>query len=375
MTVIDVDRFLNDVEELNDLKGLDVPMTFFYDESGNVRVFRLASGSVNSEDALKGDFLLAGVAFEGEKSTTNLSELWRKLNIQKSVKEVKFKHLYSNSRSFLEFMDKERTSVFLSFLLESDLYLHFASMNNLYYSIVDIIDSLWEEFPQCFIYCDEIKSEFFNFCQMNQTEIISLMIKYNYPDVKGQKEFCITLAEMIGVYNDSSEPEGFPLEMLRQMLKFAAQTDGLPFLQDNIPNVLIDDYYEIYINRCCTFPESKHYFDEEPQVQKEFEMISLIKSGEEICNYEFINSKNSCYIQLSDIVAGFLRKLFVFLDDALLENIIIFPNELTDVQKNNFRMIRDLFRKSEEKNELLIMNINSRINVNCRGALLEFLAG
>ena len=374
MTIIDVDEFINDIEQLNNLKRLDTPMTFYYDESGNCRVFQLTNNGVNSEDALRGDFVLAGVAFEGEVPKNNVSELWSKLKLQKTVKEVKFKHCYGNSRSFLEFMDKERASIFLSFLLNSDFYVHFASMNNLYYSIVDIIDSLWLQFPQCIPYCDEIKNDFFEFCQEEQDLLIALMIRHEYPDIKNQKAFCITLAEMIDDYNDASEPEGFTLEMLRQMLKFAAKTEGLPFLQGNKPNVLIDEYYHIYLNRCCTFPESKHFFDQEPQVQKQFEEITLNRQGKEFCNYRFVDSKDNHLIQLSDMVAGYLRKLFEFLDDALLENIIVFPNELTIVQKENFRMTRDLIRKSEEMNELLIMNINSRFNVASRGALLDYLS-
>ena len=374
MTIIDVDEYLNDTEQLKDLKRLDTPMTFYYDESGNCRVFQLTDGGVNSEDALRGDFVLAGVAFEGEEPKNDILELWDKLKLQRTVKEVKFKHCYGNSRSFLEFMDKERASIFLSYLLKSDLYVHFASMNNLYYSIVDIIDSLWLQFPQCIPYCDEIKSDFFEFCQVEQDELLALMIRHKYPDIKNQKVFCVTLAEMIDDYNDASEPEGFPLEMLRQMLKFAAKTEGLPLLQNNKPNVLVDDYYGIYLNRCCTFPESQHFFDEESQVQKRFDEITLSRQGKEFCNYRFIDSKDSQLIQLSDMVAGYLRKLFEFLDDALLENIIVIPNELTSVQKENFRITRDLIRKSEEMNELLIMNINSRFNVDCRGALLEYLS-
>ena len=148
MRKIDVEDIKKDVFELNGIPPFNEKMTFYYDESGNCRKFSLTDKGFNNTDAIKGDFILAGVAHEGEAFSIDVPELYAALDYKEGQKELKFKHLYHNSNDFLSFMGSKRASGFLKWLANSGLYIHYSTLNNLFYSLVDIVDSLWETHPQ-----------------------------------------------------------------------------------------------------------------------------------------------------------------------------------------------------------------------------------
>ena len=148
MMRINVKDMKQAVKDINGIDPFNDVMSFFYDESGNCRKFLLTPNGVNSEDSLKGDFVLAGVAFDGKKKEIDITGLHSALEYRSGQKELKFRHLYNHSKDFLSFMKSSRATDFLHWLKDSDLYIHYSAMNNLFYSITDIVDSLWELFPQ-----------------------------------------------------------------------------------------------------------------------------------------------------------------------------------------------------------------------------------
>ena len=121
--------------------------TFFYDETGNCRKFSLTDDGYNSESAIENNFILAGVLYPGTDFQVDFDTLYNQLGYCDEQKELKFKHLYHNSKSFLEFIGSKRATAFICWLYESGLYVHYSTLNNLYYSLVDIVDPLWELFP------------------------------------------------------------------------------------------------------------------------------------------------------------------------------------------------------------------------------------
>lgn len=65
MARINVEDHKKAIFTLNGIPPFEEEMTFYYDESGNCRKFSLTDAGFNNTDALKGDFVLAGVAHEG----------------------------------------------------------------------------------------------------------------------------------------------------------------------------------------------------------------------------------------------------------------------------------------------------------------------
>ncbi|RGJ70843.1 hypothetical protein DXD51_05460 [Eubacterium sp. TM05-53] len=156
MTKISVEDIKNAVFKRNGISPFEEEMTFYYDESGNCRKFCLTKTGFNSDDALKGDFVLAGVAHEGKSFNIDIPALYAALDFKEGQKELKFKHLFLNSKDFMTFIGSKRATGFLNWLNKSGLYIHYSAVNNLFYSVVDIVDSLWETFPQCFDYMWDI---------------------------------------------------------------------------------------------------------------------------------------------------------------------------------------------------------------------------
>lgn len=157
------------------------------------------------------------------------------------------------------------------------------------------------------------------------------------------------------------------------MLKTAGKFDKLIFVQDNEPFMLIQEYYIFYTERCEIFSKSHHIFDEELTVQKQMSNLELYENDIHLSNWQFVKSHENIYVQVSDLIAGLLRKLFLFLDENPLTDIISIAMKLNDAQVKNFTLLWMLISKSDEKSPLFIKNANSQKNVQERMLKLQLL--
>lgn len=369
-----VEEYRSIIFELNGVEPFNKEMTFYYDESGNCRKFALTEIGFNDTCALKSDFVLAGVAHEGKSFDIDVQALYSALDYKEGQKELKIKHLYHNSTDFLSFISSKRTTLFLEWLINSKLYIHYCAFNNLYYSLADIVDSLWETHPQCIKYVWEIKSALYDFAIEHQDEVTDIFIRHTYPDIKDASTFCNELCNLINIYNyDDAFDSGFFLELFRQMLKTAGNQKKVVFLQDNEPFILIEEYYMLYFNRCTIFSKSTHIFDEEPNVRKKLADFQLYEDGVPLNNWRFVESHKNIFVQISDLIAGLLRKLFMFLDENSMEKILSIALNLNEKQGQNFSILWSLINRSDNVSKLLIMNTNTPKNVNDRTMKLRLL--
>lgn len=374
MVRINVEDQKDTVWKLNGIKPFNEEMTFYYDESGNCRKFYLTDNGFNDPEAIKGDFVLAGIAHNGKSYEIDLVSLHEALEYKEGQKELKFKHLYHNSADFVSFMGSKRATEFLEWLDKSGLYIHYSALNNLFYSLVDIVDSLWETHPMCIMYFGDIKNALYDFTIEHQDEVIDILIRHTYPDVKDTVSFCYELCDLISKYNDDSiYNPGFFLELFRQMLKAAGKMGKLPFIQDNEPNMLIKEYYLFYLERCEIFSKSLHIFDEEKAVEKNLSNIQLYEHGKILNHYKFVKSNENIFVQISDMIAGLLRRLFIFLDEKSIGEIKSLAEKLNENQINNFNILWRLISRSDEKSPLLIKNANTPKNIQERMMKLQIL--
>ena len=374
MVRINVEDQKDTVWKLNGIKPFNEEMTFYYDESGNCRKFYLTDNGFNDSEAIKGDFVLAGIAHNGKSYEIDLVSLHEALEYKEGQKELKFKHLYHNSADFVSFMGSKRATEFLEWLDKSGLYIHYSALNNLFYSLVDIVDSLWETHPMCIMYFWDIKNALYDFTIEHQDEVIDILIRHTYPDVKNTVSFCYELCDLISKYNDDSiYNPGFFLELFRQMLKAAGKMGKLPFIQDNEPNMLIKEYYLFYLERCEIFSKSLHIFDEEKAVEKKLSNIQLYEHGKILNHYKFVKSHENIFVQISDMIAGLLRRLFIFLDEKSIGEIKSLAQKLNENQINNFNILWRLISRSDEKSPLLIKNANTPKNIKERMMKLQIL--
>ena len=299
---IDVNRMRNNESELYGIPLCNDEMTFYYDETGNCGKFSLTENGVNNDNALECDFILGGVAYDGKICSADTHDLLQKLKLQ-SNKELKFRHINRGRLPFWEFMKNDRVTTYIEWLYNSGLYIHYATMNNLYYGLVDMADSLWEIYPGIISNMEWarcLKSSLCDFCRMHIKEVLPLLYKYHFPNIAREdtREFCFELCELIQLLNDTTTENGFGMEILRQMLKGISNHRELLLLHDNTDNVLVNEYYTVYLNRCYIYKNAQHYFDKEKVIQKNFSNIILIDNGVPVKNYAFIESTKNELIQV-----------------------------------------------------------------------------
>lgn len=369
---MDVDEYRNQVSAFSEIPLMNDRYSFFYDETGNIRKFRLTENGVNADEGITNDFILGGVLYKGDSPACDLDLLYDKLKIKEL--EIKFKTLAGRGSDFWATIGKKPIYVFLTWLESSNLYVHYATLNNMYYSIVDIVDSLFVTQPQ-FNFGSEwvqaLKASWHRFALAHLNEILTIFYRYDYPslDQADIKDFCYELSDLIQWYDE----EDFYLENFRQLLKTNGRRGELFFVEDNTPGLLVEEYSSLRICRCALYKDSVHYFDEEPEAEELLKSMPFTMHGEKLKNYKFIDSKMDRLIQVSDVWVGLLRKLFLALDQSTPRSIIEKVKLLNDNQKECIKIINSLINKSEKLNKGLIQNVNSIEMVQHRGALLALM--
>ena len=370
---------INMLREISNPQGIpycDGKMTFFYDETGNCGKFSLRDNGVNDSTALNNDFILGGVAYIGDTCPANPTELIAALNLQSD--ELKFKNIYK-SGDFMAFMRSHRASVYIDWLYNSGLYIHYATINNLYYALVDMVDSLWDSQPQfafSFEWIMKLKSALYNFSKEYLAETLDLLYRYHYPNIDKEKteDFSRDFCNLIQTYNDDTTEEGFFVECFRQMLKYAGKQGELIFLHDNKSNVLVEEYYSLYQGRCYTFKYSLHHFDFERVILAKMEESPLTENEQPFINYDFLDSKQNEMIQVCDVLVGLLAKLFQFLDGISYDMIKTLKTDSDEKSLINFAKINALIEHSEAYHQTMIQNVNDIELIQNRVRKLKSLA-
>ena len=169
----------------------DIKCHFYYDESNNCRKFWVKSNKNNLEKKFNvnpyEDFVLAGVVTK-QKLEVPLEELVGLLRLQKNVTEIKFKKQFSKG-DFLGCMSKKRIGYLFRWINEKDILIHYTHVNNLYYAIVEIIDSIMSpvEIDEMGFDYFSIKNTFYKMLQGKEKELQNIMFRYEFPNIKKDK--------------------------------------------------------------------------------------------------------------------------------------------------------------------------------------------
>lgn len=363
MTEYDIDFLRQMQSELQGIPLCNNRMTFFYDETGNCGKFKVTETGFNDPMALTRDFILGGVAFDGDECPADVDSLFSSLNLKKDAVELKFRHISRKKSEFLEWFGAKRASVFIRWLHESGLYIHYALINNLYYSLVDMVDTLWESQPQ-FVFSSEwvigLKSALYTFCKAHVDDVLTLFRKYNYPDVALQdtKDFCQAFCFLIQSHSDDYTPEDFLLECFRQMLKTAGKENKLALLHDNEAGILVDQYYTMYFARCYIYKNAMHHFDEESIIEHLLSETVMISEGIQFKNYDFCTSQENPLTQICDAFVGLISRAFKYLDQTAEADILLMDRPEYRGVIENMSILWKLIERSDAKHPMLIQNVN-----------------
>ena len=369
---IDVNEYRNMVRDCSGVSLMNAKYSFFYDETGNIRKFSLTQNGVNAFEGIDNDFILGGILFKGDVPPCDLDSLYSELNMK--VSEIKCKTLAGKGSDFWSAIGKKPIYQFLRWLESSGLYIHYATINNIYYSIVDIVDSLFVTQPQFDFGPDwvlHLKASWYTFVMSHLDETLAIFYKYDYPNLAkiNIKAFCDEISDCIQSFDEND----FYLETFRQLLKTSGRNGQLPFIEDNTSLVLVKEYSSLRSTRCALYNNSTHHFDREDEAETSLNAMPFTMNGKPLKNYKFIDSKEDRLIQISDIWVGLLGKLFFMLDNSTSSTITSKFQKINDRQAECIRIINTLINRSDNLNSTLIQNCNSVDMVQHRDQLLNLL--
>ena len=353
-----IDPLVSMQQELCDMWGINnkTKYVFYYDESNNCRKFWVDDSKQQFNTDHTADFVLAGlVRKEEEKVEASLETFRKPLKLQANVEEIKFKNLYAKG-DFLQCVKERRLFETLSWIDKSPFYIHYTNVNNLFYTLVEIFDSIVkpDEISEFGYDYFKMKSVFYYMFKGKADALQILMFKYKYPNIQREdvEAFCNDLLFLLGSRREMKEEEKF----LAGMLARAAESDELVFLHDNDDYVMQENYAEFYADPIRKYQKSRHIFDEETTVQDIVK--KQIAMGENMAdNFKFVKSEADIFVQLSDVVAGILGKLFKYINSTSVNQRRRDVEGLSKLQVENILLIDKLRMEADRENPGFLCSI------------------
>jgi hypothetical protein len=347
--VVDVNWIRDREIALHGLTAADTEYTIYYDETNNIRRLHVRSDGLNVREPKC--FVVGGIAHRGPSRLLVLSELRSALRVQANAREIKLKNVATGE--FGELLNASRLEVFLTWLVEQGLFVHYSVLDPLYWSIVDIVDSILTEHhePMLLGLNLQLKNDLYAVLRHDYDGTIDIFQRYRYPDI-GRERRAAFVAELLDLLEfRRGLLEDFNYMMLKGLLQIAEQLDALPYLEDETPNVLIDGFAPFYVQRLCLFKNSHHILDVEEVVREHLERTPFTDGDHELRHFRFAVSHDETGIQVSDVVTGLLGKLFSFIcatDDAELVTV---RRALGRQQRRNLDLLNTLLDRSIEENK------------------------
>lgn len=345
--MIDVNPMRDAILEAFPMHNVDGAYCFYYDETNNVRKLHLTPDGMNIR---RPDcFVLGGIVHDGAPRPIDLPELRTQLRLQPSVKEIKLKHL--GSGDFLDLLGSEKIALFLEWLTAQRFLVHYQVTDLLYWSIVDIVDSILTKLdaPQLRAVHLPLKDSLYTILRDDVDGTAELLGRYSYPDV-GRERRGAFVAELLDLVEHREHLlEHFPFYMLKGLLQHARTLDSLPYLEDETPNILIDGFGTFFSNRLSMFKNAQHVLDDERHIEAYLEGLQLCDGDQTLRHYRFANSQSEAGIQLSDPVAGLLGKLFTYLNRTPLDEIEEDVRGLSDRQQRSLKVLARLLDRSTDE--------------------------
>lgn len=345
--------------EISEIRGMtkmmaptadfDKKFYFYYDETNNIKKFYVRENDFNY--TFTANFILGGLVHEG--TPPNVQPLIDSFKLQKTVKEVKFKHIVNGE--FLDCLKSEKLILFLQFVKDSNLYIHYSSLNILYWALVDIVDSAIANSEAAMqlgpSFGLHLKNDLYKLSRLEIESVIKLFYAYEYPSIKPDKilPFIEDLTSLFDEYIDTQEYH-FGLESLRQILKEANKKGSLPFMMDEEDHILLKDLSQFYLRPIYLFKNSVHVFDNEDSISETIKDFKILDGEGEIKNYSFVDSQTNQLVQLSDVFIGLMGKLTSYLNTNTRNKIDTDFKNLTKNQERNIDLLIDLIDKSHDKN-------------------------
>jgi len=330
---------------------------FYYDETNNIRKFCITGRGFNT-DLSNAFFILGGLLID-QRNPPDIESLWQQLDLQKTVHEVKFKNLIGGSRAFKDVISSKRIQTFFHWMVNSRVLIHFNALDLLYFSVVDIVDFLPKSKEQFELVADfsfNLKDALYKTVRKDVSGYQNVLARFNYPNVRKSDSiaFLSDVYELISRQERAdNDNDAFFRYMLLALINSAKKNKELPFLEDNKGFQLVENFLADYILPMTLFPNSKHIYDHETEIERK--ISELEKEKGPFNNYVFVDSKQFPQIQLSDVFVGFLAKLMNFAYFASESELTAFKKDLKAEEAEVLVDFRNLLDMSDACSPLTIV--------------------
>jgi len=343
----DINDLRTPVLAMNNLPNVDGAYTMHYDETNNIRRLHLTPDGLNVRAPQC--FVLGGIAHRGAPPPLDLEDLRSVLRLQKSTQELKLEHL--GKGDFLKLLNSQKVEALLDWLFSQDLFVHYQVLDPLYWSIVDVVDSIVTEDGnvQLMMMTPMLKNDLYAILRDDVEMTADLLGRYSYPDVGPDRR-----AAFIAELRDLLEARrallpDFNYQMLKGLLQIAAKLDALPYLEDETPNVLIDGFGAFYLQRFAFFKNATHILDIETTIETYLRELDLRDGTTPLGNFSFVDSKDRSWVQVSDAMAGLLGKFFGFVNRNSATDLGEAQAAFNDRQKRGLETLIRLIGRSIEE--------------------------
>lgn len=355
--MIDIDEIWNPQLAKHRLTKADAEYVFYYDETNNIKKLHLGEQGFNVTEP--GIFVLGGVVHEGSHRRLDIGSLRHEMRIQTSADELKLKHVAKGG--FLDLLTSDKLTTFLQWISDNGLFVHYLALDPLYWSFVDIMDSILcgLDEPRLMELHIPLKADLAALLRANLPETTSLFYRYNYPDLalENRKLFLNELIKMLE-QSDDVLPE-FNSMMLKGMLQAGCNLPNLDFIEGFTPHLLIESFTVFYLTRIALFKHSTHILDMEDSVHVELKAMQLVSGGKPVRNYRFADSKSEPGIQVSDIMVGLIGKMYSYFTETMREEVAAARAVLAGTSLKNAELLRDLIDTSHEVNVAFLQHVAS----------------
>lgn len=344
----ETDDIRNRTRKMFNLKGLDQKLEFFYDETNNIRKYYLKQDKFN--ESIKTNFILGGIVLE-EEQMVSIKPLFDSFKLQSNVTEVKLKNIAKGD--FFSCLKSTHLKSIFEFILNEELSIHYSSLNFLYFSTVDIIDSLIEASGIDYdpYFNRELKNDLYICVKRNIDKFIPIFFDYEYPNIKEDKVLSF-IDDVIEIFKE--EPKSTGNNTILMLLEKSKKSKNLFFIMNETNHTLIKDFSLFYSRTVYLFLNSTHFFDKEDSIEPLLDELNLTNKESKIENYTFVDSKDNRLIQLSDIIVGFIGKFYNVLNDYTEIQLKDILASLEPNQVETLKLFYQVMETSENRNKAYI---------------------
>lgn len=351
---IDVNVQRDPAITLYGLPVTDEARTFYYDETNNHRLVKVTPDGLNVADPRP--FILGGVSHPGPRRDIDLMPLRRTMGIQPGLPELKYDKVAKGD--FPRMLGSQRLAHFLSWIVGEDLLIHFIAVDPVYYSFVDIIDSM----PQVGMFDFEermiLKNDLYRVLRDDPALSQHILRQFSYPAVAGG-DVRGFLTALIDILEDGPDlMPHFNRTMLRGVLQSGRHLSSLPLL-DDAPHVLMAGFDAMFTHRICLFKASQHIFDDEDVVSKVLSGYRFVDVGRPLDLYRFVDSKAESGVQVADVMVGLLGACLSWLRHLNEEDILESMASFSAMQEQNRRFLAELIDRSVAQTSAFVQNVIS----------------